>query len=149
MMGTLFDQMDRAAILRRVGGLTPERMPMWGKFTAPEMVCHVSAGLRQALGDLDAGKPWGPFRFPVINWLAINVFPWPKGKAKSPPALLGTKPTSWDGDITALRELIERFGQRGPSDAWPLSAAFGKISGKSWGVLEYRHLDHHLRQFNV
>ena len=58
-MRTLFDQMDRAAILRRVGGLTPERMPLWGKFTAPEMVCHVSAGLRQALGDLDAGKPAG------------------------------------------------------------------------------------------
>jgi len=148
-MSTLFDQTDRATILRRLDALVPNRPPAWGRFTAPEMVCHVSAGLRQGLGDLDTGKPVGPFRFPLINWLAIHVFPWPKGKAQSPPALLTTKPTAWDADVETLRNLIDRFGQRGESAAWPPSAAFGRISGRSWGVLQYRHLDHHLTQFHV
>jgi hypothetical protein len=28
-------------------------------------------------------------------------------------------------------------------------AVFGRISGRSWGALQYKHLDHHLRQFGV
>ena len=146
-MATLFDQTDRESILRRIAALVPDRAPAWGKFSASEMVCHVNASLRQGLGDLDVGKPTGPFRFPVINWLAIHVLPWPKGKAKSPAAFLNTKATSWDADVETLRSLIDRFGQRDPAAAWPKSAAFGRISGGSWGVLQYRHLDHHLRQF--
>ncbi len=28
-------------------------------------------------------------------------------------------------------------------------ALFGKMKEKDWGFLEYKHLDHHLKQFNV
>lgn len=59
-MPSLFDPQVRTAILGRVSRLTPERKPVWGRFTAPEMVCHVSSGLRQGLGELDAGPPSGP-----------------------------------------------------------------------------------------
>jgi hypothetical protein len=147
-MPSLFDPQVRSAILDRVSRLTPERRPVWGRFTAPEMVCHVSAGLRQSLGELDAGPPSGPFtRFP-LNWLVIHVLPWPKGKGKSPREFL-VAPSTWPADVSRLRDLIERFSARGPGAPWPASRAFGRISGSSWGVLEYKHLDHHLRQFGV
>lgn len=106
-------------------------------------------GLRQGLGELEAGSPSGPLSFPVISWLAIHVVPWPKGKGKSPPGLLKTSPTTWDADVASLRRLVDRFSARGAAAAWPPSVAFGKISGRSWGVLQYRHLDHHLRQFDA
>jgi hypothetical protein len=134
---------------RRIDALAPDRRPLWGKFTAPQMVCHVSAGLRESLGELKAGPPAGPLRFPPINWFAIHVLPWPKGKAKSPPQLLATAPTTWEGDAAGLRRLVDQFGMRQPTDEWPVSTVFGAISGRSWGVLEFRHLDHHLRQFGV
>lgn len=148
-MPTLFNLDDRLLIRRRLDALVPDRRALWGKFTAPEMVCHVSAGFRQALGEIDTGKPSGPMTVPGINWLVIHVVPWPKGKAKSPPGLLTTKPTTWEKDVAGLQKLIERFGQRGAKANWPPSAAFGAISGRTWGVLQYRHLDHHLRQFNL
>ena len=148
-MPSLFDPEVRRAVLDRVARLTPQRKPGWGRFTAPEMVCHVSAGLRQGLGELDAGPPAGPLtRFPM-NWLAIHVIPWPKGKGKSPREFLATRPTTWEADVAHLRDLIERFSVRGAGAAWPPSKVFGRISGRSWGVLEYKHLDHHLRQFGV
>ena len=148
-MLSIFDSLVRAAILDRISRLTPERKPVWGRFTAPEMVCHISCDLRQGLGELEAGPPSGPLaRFP-LNWLAIHVLPWPKGKGKSPPEFLGTRPTTWAADVGRLRELIQRFGARGPAAAWPASRVFGSISGPSWGVMEYKHLDHHLRQFGV
>ena len=127
----------------------PDSKPVWGRFTAPEMVCHVSCDLRQALGELETGPSSGPLaRFP-LNWLAIHVIRWPRGKGKSPPEFLATRPTTWAEDVSRLRDLIDRFGARGPSARWPASPVFGRISGRSWGVMEHKHLDHHLRQFGV
>ena len=148
-MPSIFDPQVRASLLDRISRLTPERTPVWGRFTAPEMVCHVSSGLRQGLGELDAGPPSGPFsRFPM-NWLGIHVLPWPRGKGKSPRDFLATRPTTWASDVNALEDVVERFGARGPDAAWPPSRVFGRISGRSWGVLQFKHLDHHLRQFAV
>lgn len=148
-MPSLFDPQVRSATVGRISRLTPDRKPVWGRFTAPEMVCHVSCDLRQALGELDAGPPSGPLvRFPM-NWFVIHVMPWPKGKGKSPPEFLATRPTTWAEDVARLRDLVERFAARGARAAWPESRVFGRISGASWGVMEHKHLDHHLRQFGV
>src|SRR2546422_11673910 len=107
-MPSIFDPQVRTAIVDRISRLTPERKPVWGRFTAPEMVCHVSCDLRQGLGELEAGRRSGPLaRFP-LNWLAIHVLPWPKGKGKSPPEFLATRPTTWAADVGRLRELIQR-----------------------------------------
>src|SRR2546422_6539201 len=46
--------------------------------------------------------------FRSLNWLAIHVLPWPKGKGKSPPEFLATRPTTWAADVGRLRELIQR-----------------------------------------
>ena len=117
IMASLFDPQVRTAILDRISHLTPERKPVWGRFTAPEMVCHVSCDLRQALGELDAGPPSGRFsRFP-LNWLVIHVVPWPKGKGQSPPEFLATRPTTWTADVNRLRGLVERFSARGAAAA--------------------------------
>jgi hypothetical protein len=113
------------------------------------MVCHVSCGLRQGLGELETGPPSGPMSHAPLNWLVIHVLPWPKGKGKSPPEFLATRATTWDADVGRLRDLIGRFAARGSGAEWPASRVFGHISGRSWGVLQHKHLDHHLRQFGV
>jgi hypothetical protein len=148
-MPSLFDPRTRDAILDRVGRLAPDRKPLWGRFTASEMVCHVSCALRQGLAELETAPPSGPLSHAPLNWLVIHVVPWPKGKGKSPPEFLATRPTTWQADISRLRDLIRRFADRGPAAPWPPSRVFGRISGRSWGVLEHKHLDHHLRQFGV
>jgi hypothetical protein len=148
-MPSLFDPTTRASILDRISRLTPDRKPVRGRFTSAEMVCHVSCGLRQGLGELDAGPPAGPFKSFPLNWIVIHVLPWPKGKGQSPPEFLATRPTTWAADVAQLRDLVQRFGSRGPAASWPPSRVFGSIAGRSWGVLQHKHLDYHLRQFGV
>ncbi len=121
-MSTLFDTRDRAAILERITRLTEDRRPSWGRFTAPEMVCHVSTGLRNGLDEVDLGPSVRPLNRWPINWLVIHVVPWPKG-AKTPPEMLATKSTTWSADVAALRDLIQRFGARDPRGAWPRPTA--------------------------
>jgi hypothetical protein len=148
-MPSLFDAPTRDAVLERIGRLVPDRKPRWGRFTAAEMVCHVSCGLRQGLRELEAGPPSGPLATAPLNWLMIHVLPWPKGKGQSPPEFLSTRPTTWRADIGQLQDIVRRFAARGPSADWPPSRVFGRISGKSWGVLQHKHLDYHLQQFGV
>jgi hypothetical protein len=50
----------------------------------------------------------------------------------------------------AMLELLRRFGRGGPSgltkEPHPF---FGKLTTEQWDMLQWRHLDHHLRQFGV
>jgi hypothetical protein len=117
--------------------------------SASEMVCHVSAALRASLGELEVGPAQGPLSRPPLNWLVIYVLPWPKGKGRSPPEFLGTRATTWQSDLAGLRALVMRCAERGPAADWPRSRVFGHISGRAWGVVHHKHLDHHLRQFGV
>jgi hypothetical protein len=79
----------------------------------------------------------------VIYWL-----PWPKGTPTAPEFLAQPSGT-WDDDLAALRSAIARFAARDPASDWPRHPAFGALDGRMWGVLAWRHLDHHLRQFGV
>src|SRR5207245_1953263 len=85
----------------------------------------------------------------VVSPVPTTAVPWPKGKVRSPPEFLATRATTWQADVRRLRDLIARFADRGPAAAWPASRVFGHTSGRSWGVMLYKHLDHHLRQFGA
>ncbi len=148
LVGTLFNADDRKAILERLGGLTADTRPIWGRFTPGAMICHVTTGVGQGIGEVDLGPARGPLTRWPLNWLLIHIIPFPKG-APAAPEMLARAPTTFERDVATLRGMIERFGAKDPNGAWPESRVFGRISGRSWGVLQYKHLDHHLRQFGL
>lgn len=147
-MPTLFDPAAAAGIRARLEGLTPDRTPLWGRMTAGQAVVHLAAQLRAALCELECR----PKKTPMNNWLMrrliIYWLPWPRGSPTAP-EFLATPPATWDEDVAALRSAIDRFTARGEGGAWPPHPAFGPLTGRMWGVLAWRHLDHHLRQFGV
>jgi hypothetical protein len=146
---TLFDPVHRSRIIERLERLTPEHQPRWGSMTSHQAICHMAMALRLALASECPGQPRGPFSRPPLNWLMMYVLPWPKGKTKAPPGLFDFELDQWARDLAELRDLIEQFGARSPNDDWPVHMAFGRISGRAWGVTQYRHLDHHLSQIGV
>lgn len=147
-MQTLFDAAAREAILARVDRLAADRKPLWGKMDAGKAVVHLTAQLRAGLGELTCE----PKKTPLNNWLMRRLIvywlPWPKGSPTAP-EFLAQPSATWDEDLAALRSAIGRFGARGEGGAWPQHPAFGPLTGRMWGVLAWRHLDHHLRQFDV
>jgi hypothetical protein len=112
------------------------------------MICHVTTGVGQGLGEVELDPPSGPLTRWPLNWLLIHVVPFPKN-APGPPDMLARAPSTFDADIATLRGMIERYANQDPKRKWPESRVFGRISGRSWGVLQYKHLDHHLRQFGL
>jgi hypothetical protein len=134
----------------RLGRVAPDRKGEWGRMTAPQMVCHLADSLKMTIGELPVAAKNLPIRFPPLKQLIIYVAPFPKG-APTAPELLARPPRDWQADVAELRALVDRVAVRGqdPQAAWPAHPAFGRMSRRAWGVLVYRHMDHHLRQFGA
>lgn len=131
--------------------------------SAARMVCHVIDHLRVALGELTVepthlevaiggrkipvgrGMLWfGPVRILTVHWL-----PWPRGWVGAPREMLRTRPGDWREDISELHRMIGRVGDKDPAEEWGTHPVFGRLSGREWGRIGWKHLDYHLRQFGV
>jgi hypothetical protein len=139
---------DRRSVIERIGRLRPDSQARWGKFTAPRMVVHLTDALRMATGELPVKPKRTPLRFTPLKQLAIYVLPFPKG-VPTAPELIARSPSAWNGEVAALTDMLEGFGDRPLNAVWPVHPVFGTMSARAWGALAYRHCDHHLRQFGV
>lgn len=147
-MKSVWQPESRRELQERIRKLTPDRRPAWGKMSAPQMLTHVGASLKMALGELPVASKRGPFRLPLLKQLIVYVLPWPKG-APTAPELISQASGEWTAEMDGLRLLIDRFGHRNIHGPWPEHPAFGRLSGRTWGALVYRHVDHHLQQFGL
>ena len=147
-MKSIWQEESRRELNARVAALAWDRPAAWGKFTAPKMVCHLADSLKMAMGDLKVARKNLPVRYPPLKQLVIYWAPFPKG-APTAPELLAREPREWSRDIGDVQELLERAASARTTDTWPEHPAFGKLSTRAWGVLIYRHMDHHLKQFGA
>ena len=66
------------------------------------------------------------------------------------PSFIVSDPRDFAKERVRLVEIVKRFGDAGPSAAdGRMHSFFGRLNGDEWGILMYKHLDHHLRQFGV
>ncbi len=150
MKRNIFDPAARDALIARLTRVTPEAAPLWGKMNAEQMLAHLAESLKLGTGDLQSPSlnlVWrrAPLRQLIVHWL-----PWPKG-APTVPELKRT--TSDAGTLASRRaeidRLIAKIAARAGEREWPEHPAFGKIGRRGCGVLVWRHVDHHLRQFGL
>ena len=147
-MKSLWQDAARTEILRRIAAVDETTPARWGKFTADRMLSHLAESLKMAVGELDVAGKKLPIRYFPLKQLILYVLPFPKGTPTAPELLAG-KSGPVDDHKADLRRLIAAFAALKGSSAWRDHPAFGKMSEKSWGVLVYRHMDHHLRQFGA
>lgn len=147
MARSLYTAADRQALLARLDQLRPEARPLWGAMTAPKMVAHLTEAFRMPHGELQM-RPWFvPFRG-LVRRLVLYVLPFPKS-APTAPELLARAPVSWPEDLARLRSLIADGTPPDPAVRIGEHPIFGALSPDDWGVLLYKHTDHHLRQFGL
>jgi len=147
-MRTLWDAPARQDLRQRLARLTPASSRQWGTMSAEQMVAHLVDAMRMAVGDLPVPPRKMLLRFTPIKQLVIYCLPFPKG-APTAPQLISRPAGDWPGECAALLTLIDRFAERRRDGGWPDHPAFGRLTGHGWGVLAYRHIDHHFKQFGV
>lgn len=148
-MRTFWDGTTRDDICRRVERLTPESKALWGKFTAPQMLAHLNDAMRMATGELVTQPKNTPFRRWPLKQLIVYTLPWPKGAPTAPELLVRCDRAILSVEQAEFRKVADRVASKPASERWPEHPAFGSLTHRAWGVLVFRHADHHLRQFGV
>ncbi|MBI2297863.1 MAG: DUF1569 domain-containing protein [Armatimonadetes bacterium] len=146
-MGNILEEADRELLRRRLAALQPDAQPQFGRFTAPQMVCHQLDAIDLYLGRTTIHVPLVMRMMARLMKRKILYAPWPKGKVQAPPSLLATQPGEWAADVQRLDQAIAAFAQ--PPERWPVHPVLGPLTAEEWGVFIDHHFDHHFTQFGV
>ena len=148
-MGSILNETDRATIVKRMRSLSTSSTRRWGSMDVTGMLKHLHLSTLMALGEMDvpsANKR--AFHMFPLKHLLLYVVPFPKG-APTAPKLKPVDAASMEEERAALLELIERLGTGPTEGAGPAHPLFGPLTWREWGVVTYKHADHHLKQFGV
>jgi Protein of unknown function (DUF1569) len=148
-MGSILNETDRAEILSRMRSLSVSSSARWGSMNVVSMLQHLRLSARMTLGELtvpSANKR--PLQMFPLKHLILYVLPFPKG-AKTAPALKPTDLASFEEERAALLESLERIATGPREGKGPDHPLFGSLTWREWGVVTYKHADHHLRQFGA
>src|SRR5688500_20130624 len=114
-----------------------------------QMICHLVTWMEMARGELPVRERRLIVRYPVIKQVVVYLMPFPKGLPTARELISRVPAAVLESDRAALNAALARLGARAAHATWPTHPAFGHLSRRAWGVLAYRHTDHHLRQFGV
>ncbi|MBK7874917.1 MAG: DUF1569 domain-containing protein [Planctomycetes bacterium] len=147
---SLFDPAGNQAILARVQRLTATTKPQWGKLDAPRMLAHCQVALKVAMGDLALKRNLIGYLFGgIAKKQLMRPEPFKKNLPTAPEFKVATT-RGFDAEREALVALVTRFGRGGPSVlVQKPHPFFGPLTVEEWDTLQWKHLDHHLRQFGV
>jgi hypothetical protein len=149
-MKSLYDPAAVEEIKQRLATLTPASERLWGKMNAPQMLAHCSIAMDMAQGHLTPPRSFiGRLIGPLFKSVYSNDKPWSKGNPTAP-SLIINDTRDLDAERATLIAKIERFRDGGPAACTKEPHCFfGNMTAEEWGKGMYKHLDHHLRQFNA
>src|SRR5215216_4118884 len=138
-MGSILNEIDRAAIVSRMQSLSVSSSRRWGRMDVVGMLQHLHLSMRMTVGELEvpsANKR--VFQVFPLKHLILYVLPFPKG-APTAPELKPTVTASLEKERAAVLELIERIATGAREGAAPDHPLFGPLTWREWGVVTYKH----------
>ena len=149
-MQNLFDPADRSAVLQRLSSLNASSPRQWGKMDIAQMLAHCSVALEVACGDRVKKQALiGRVLAPFVRSSVLGEKPFGRNGPTDPDFKIADE-RDFATEGQRLAALVDRFCTRGPSAADGVVHSFcGRLTADQWGRLMYKHLDHHLRQFDA
>lgn len=150
-MKHLYEASAVQEVTRRIALLRPESERQWGKMNAAQAAAHCAAALEMAVGDTKPPRIWvGRIIGGLVKRLALAEGRELGRNAPTTKELKVADERVLETEKARLTGLVERFAKGGSAGCTRHPHPFfGRLTGEEWGVLMYKHLDHHLRQFGV
>lgn len=147
----IFTQQVSEQVIERIGKLTPNTTPQWGKMNAAQMLAHCNVPYEMVYESIHP-KP-NAFMVWLISLMAkdtvVSEKPYPRN-TRTAPAFLIKGEHDFEKEKSRVISYITRTQQLGEGHFdQKLSNSFGKLSITEWNNMFYKHLDHHLTQFGV
>lgn len=149
-MQSIFHPSDNKELIDRIHKLSPITLSQWGKMTVSQMLKHCQQPINVSNGTLILKANWMSFLF---GKMAKKKLSGPKPFTRDLPTLkefVITGEPDFELSKKELIALIEVFAADGhnaiKNKKHPL---FGEMTMEEWDFLQWKHLDHHLKQFGV
>lgn len=145
----LFDTIAYNDIVNRLNNLQPESQRQWGKMSVAQMMAHCKEAFKVPLSEMPMPRMLlGRLVGGMIKYKLYNNTPWQQGLPTAPNFVIKNE-REFEIEKNGLLELVTRFYTAGPQGAGKYPHPFfGTLTPEQWGKSMWKHLDHHLRQFN-
>lgn len=149
-MKSIFDPADNAELIDRINKLSATTPALWGKMNPAQMMAHCQVSMNIAFGNSKR----------IVHWIGLVFGAISKRRLLRVHQLDRHIPTFKQAEITDTRnfkqekekfiKLIKSALIIGPQGLakYP-HPYFGTFKNDEWTRLNWKHLDHHLRQFGV
>jgi len=149
---SLHNEIHFNEIVERISHLTEDSQRKWGSMNVSQMLCHCHLVLQIPLQKIKIPEI-NPF-FKAIGILTkkeIQLFN--NGIPRNMPTfqkLIVNFECNFEEGRKNLLNTLNEYREVYQKDNLPANhQLFGEMKAKDWGFLEYKHLHHHLKQFNV
>lgn len=145
-MKSVFDNSVREELISRINLLDENSIAKWGKMNVYQMIKHCTLWEEMLLGKKQYSQS---FLGRLFGKIALKDMLKDKPIKPNLPTVPSFKITN-NGDVTKAKAewlslLAEHGKKQNPGFVHPF---FGKLTAEQAGRIAYKHIDHHLRQFN-
>jgi hypothetical protein len=137
-------------IINRINNLKADSPRQWGKMNPAQMMAHCSNAIENNLGDRKVkqrfmGKLFGK----MAKKSVVNEQPIKQG-IPTDSSFMIKNDRDFNTEKQRLVGLLTRLSKSDPNDySKNLHPFFGMLTPAEWNILNYKHFDHHLRQFGA
>ena len=145
---SIYDSENYLEIMNRIDHLKVTNQRLWGTMTVSQMLAHCNQPIEMALRQEKVKRAWlGYF---LGKWAKKGIYNYKPYKAGLPTAkeYIIEKEVDFENCKAQLKANLETFIHAGENGA-PIHphAFYGHLTPHDWGLLQYKHLNHHLLQF--
>jgi hypothetical protein len=147
-MKSFFEPEAYQELQDRLEKIRPESQPQWGKMNSGQMCNHCQEPLKIAVDKSDVVlKP---------NWLIKLLFkkmlysPKPYRKnAPTPPQFRSAGDFDFQKEKVELHKWMQELWEDRDNENRVAHPVFGTFTKAQWGIMQWKHLNHHFEQFGV
>ena len=145
-----YDDATYSALLDRISRVTGDAQPQWGKMNAAQMCAHCTEVAEVSNGKALLNTPWYVRMMgEVIKKMVVSERPYPRSSKTHPQFEIGPD-ADFEEQQARLLGVLATMHSAGPAHAAAIRhPLFGSMTGDEYGWLTYKHLDHHLTQFDL
>ncbi|MEC3906399.1 DUF1569 domain-containing protein [Tamlana sp. 2201CG12-4] len=150
-MKNIFALEETNTLIDRINKLEPTSKPLWGKMSVDQMLAHCNVTYEMVY-DNSHPKPKGLKKTLLklfVKSAVVNNKPYKKN-GRTAPQFLVTDSRNFVKEKARLADYLTKTQSLGADHFdGKESHSFGKLTTQEWNNMFYKHLDHHLNQFEV
>lgn len=149
-MNSIFHPEGNKKLIERIESLTPITHNEWGTMNVSQMLVHCQMPIKVAFGEL---KLKGGLMAFLFGKRAKKNFTSNKPIRKNMPTakefIIKGHP-DFEASKSELISMISKFATEGPKAIKAVKHPFfGHLTNEEWDIMQWAHLDHHLKQFGA